>query len=280
MKYLFLFFALIIMTIGTGCMSVSAPIKKAIDNVPVSSSSNDYIDADSSAGRYIQAQTELKTLGENFGANRFIPSKYLTGIVDLKLPEKDCVGVENGYTFGGDLLNSLAGDEKAQQKVKLSVFSSSYLSSLRARLDKYIATHYSSNLFPFYVCHLAEGIDLIAGSLWPKDKSPYSIKTSTSYRDPDQVFYDVKVSDEFMHEKTLLLLRSDTEYEFKNIQTIIANATGGETRPCDAALTKSGIHWSCFTGLGVDAKNNATFEMYDDWLLSLDGKIIKEWRKP
>ncbi len=236
---------------------------------------------ESNGGRQEKLEERLRSLENNFIQNRFVPSttalygdRFSTSPYpvygDFNMYDessRDCISVYSRNTNGGDLLSSLRGDDDLRKIVPLQVFSKEYIGKLKEQVNQYTQKNYSKDMYAFHVCNVGKNIDAVVGNVWSSTNSPYRIEE-----------YAVKVADEFWKDAIAVLVYNNTVTELKDVQIFGANATGGETGPCDATLNQNNtIEWKCFAGLSEDPNTRTTYGTYKHWTLSLDGTILKAW---
>lgn len=176
----------------------------------------------------------------------------------------DCVGLDNADPSGGDLLTTLADDQAVRAQLQLKALTPEYARGLHVSIIA--ATSKEGNdFYAHYVCHLADGVDLVAGRRWPQG-------ASTGYDTANSRY----VTDFEAAKKELVLVKAGGARFFTDIQVQDGNATGGETSPCLATLEGKKIRWTCFQGLHFKGRepNQSTIESYQDWLLPLDGGAV------
>ena len=165
----------------------------------------------------------------------------------------DCIGLENGFVDGGDLLSTLIIDSDARKLMNLKAYSSEYVLKLENAVVKASHEKYSSDLYAFSVCHLSDNVDIVAGILWPTGKS----STDSS----------------FGERKILVLVNNFSPVFFENVSTLNKTATGAGVMPCSATLSANqNVLWSCFTGLHFNGSQVDGSKM-TEWTLSLIGGI-------
>jgi len=179
----------------------------------------------------------------------------------------DCLGLANGVTMGGDLLSTIIADEDWREKYKdrLNVFSQDYVRDLEADIAAYTQYKADADFYAFYVCHLAEGIDLSAGYYWP---------TRTDFA------WDYNlVEDETI--KHLLLIDNGKVRELADVPVLDHTLTGGEVAPCQGKLTADqNIEWKCIVepGFKLNEQKETTGIYRDYYLFNLQGTLLNTWQ--
>ena len=169
---------------------------------------------------------------------------------------RDCVGVANGMTYGGDLLSSLIVDDDLRGRLDLSRCTKSYVMDLEKKLAGFTQRGYGSDFYAFSVCNLADGSDLVSGYLWPTG-------SDTS-------------AESFSYDDGVLLLANgkDVVKIDDSVRLLNQTATGAEVFPCTGEFIKDTVHWTCF--LGFDSgEDGPTGSLMGAWTISPDtGSIL------
>jgi hypothetical protein len=234
------------------------PVDRSSGNVPIS---NQQKDADLVARVNELEQRRLET--EEVPFDFYSRDAELNFYVDPS--GKDCIGLVNGDSMGGDLLRTLEKNETFRFFSTLQTYVPEYVRTMDELIEKTLPPN--QGFYAFYACHLKNGVDLAAGYVWPRNETPYEVRNDM-----------LRVKDSFYKTDPLFLIAQGKVHRF-DIQTIINTATGGEVRPCEMILQGNAFEWKCFTGLGEETKNGmtSTFGTFHHWLIGLDGKIQKEW---
>jgi hypothetical protein len=178
----------------------------------------------------------------------------------------DCFGLINGNNDGGDLLTSLAEDPDSRIFAELKLYKSSYIDTLKQKVDAFSATTYKKDFFAFYVCNIKTGVDLVAGDVWDKSQFPYQVNAEGK----------VEVIPDFKKQQVMLLVNNDKVTELKDISLFTtAPDANEEVGPCDAQLQKDAIKWTCYAGQVDDGKGSVKGK-YDYWMINLDGTVSKK----
>ena len=281
MKKTFLLLGSLLILAGAGCTNHKNNLPP--DPAPTSSTTTTLPTETDTNAAPLSIEDRLKNLNKNFLENQTIPSltqlhgeefdpNFPSGYYNLTEPKNtDCVAVYSKYTSGGDLLSSLEKNQTMRSLVPLQKFSPEYITEIKTKVNQYTINQYQKNLFAFYVCNLQDGIDLVAGHLWLNTKTPYYIQD-------DYIQVANELSDSPLENQVLLLINKNKVHELKNVQNFTNTATGDETEPCDAKLNSNNIlEWRCFAEL-EESEDNMIYEKYNNWLIGLNGEIIKTWQ--
>lgn len=219
------------------------------------------------------------------------PSEYTGGRLDFSFNyekdgtvSKDCVGIFNGYTGGGDLLSSLIVDDANRELANLNVYTKDYVKSLESKSAKHTQEKYKSDFYAFYICHLADGLDVAAGYIYPQGQPTIYTKDAVNDAGPKELAGDV-VKD-FQKTSALLIIdgqnvssikvENNLESKPEDLRLMNNTATGAEVPPCDAVSEGKNIRWSCFLGLRPNEDGTATIGSINRyWLLDRTGKILE-----
>lgn len=100
--------------------------------------------------------------------------------------QNDCLGILGGKTLGGDLLTTFVDDGRFKEAIEyhyansrgitsspFTYYTTSYIKKIQDITTNFIKIKYHTNFYSYYVCHLGESLDVVAGSLWDPDTSPY-----------------------------------------------------------------------------------------------------------
>ncbi|MFC1598966.1 hypothetical protein ACFL2U_03105 [Patescibacteria group bacterium] len=194
-----------------------------------------------------------------------IPWQDTANVMPFGYNQTDCIGLANGANEAGDLLSTLIADQEfiKYYRLKTNIYTPAYVSALEKKLSGYTQKTASSDYYAFYVCHLADGIDITAGYYWPHGEQFVSS-------------YDLKGEQAQRH---LLLVNNDSIIEINNVQILDNTLTGGEVDTCRAELIDNQINWKCISpkGFQVDDEGMTSAIHMNNYLIDLNGKIIKEW---
>lgn len=201
-----------------------------------------------------------------------IPAETLSyGIEEGRLdnPESstDCVAMMSGDTAGGDLMSTLIVDTDARAMMRLKVLTPAYVKSLEGKIAHEARATLLADVYASQVCHLAEGVDLVAGKNWPQG-SP-----TRDHMDGNLLWTS---------DATIVAVVRDGEVQlYDGVPSTGRTATGGEPPQCDATLRKDGaVLWDCFMGMDRDPgaeEPNGKWK-YTTWTLNVDGTFTTEDR--
>lgn len=242
-------FYLTLMTLlGSGCSSV--PRIRSTFNRPQEQTQNV-----NDKNRHIRSALQEKRIPIDFyrlGTDRL-------SVVDYD--RADCIGMENGLTNGGDLLTTLIQDEHARRALNLHILTPEYLSSLRGNIGANLTD--GTEVYAFYICHLENSVDLVAGILWPKDMTTWS-----EHGDK------IKIHQKFNHvfaSTTLLLITNGRVHSYTQVPVMNATLTGGETSPCSARTVGNEIEWRCMRGWSPKHEPASGWLQYEYWSIPITG---------
>ncbi len=254
-----------------GCWNSASKNSEAPEHLPVSSESQNQEPVNTPTQVVTEPQkeipsTELTKEDLNQNSEYFKIRKELqvnnTNGYDLYITnynQDDCYGLENSLVYSEDLLHMLSTNDKARSILKPKIYTKEYANNLLAQVTKYNNDVLEPPASIFYICHLAEGIDVLSGKYYfdgREEKSQY-----------DTLRGNQKENIMFFFSKGIL-------YPIKKLQLVNTTATGGEVYPCHGTLNTNHMLWTCFTGLDEDPKTNTTFGTYRDTKISLDGRIL------
>lgn len=196
--------------------------------------------------------------------------------------QNDCLGVTGGRTLGGDLLTTFVNNERFKGAIEqhyasshgvttspFSYYTKPYIKNLLAITNGYIQNKYHKDLYSYYICHLDESLDVVAGSIWNSRISPYYFNKN---------WQGVDTVSAFTSSSRVLIIRKNVVQEFKDIQTVDHTATGAEVYPCKASFQNNRVVWACFSRIFSCSDRAGTAEMYT-WNLNFNGtrseRIVK-----
>lgn len=189
------------------------------------------------------------------------------GAMTATYDRDDCVGMLNGDTKYGDLLYTLSVDDDMRSVLPLRALTKEYVRGLHDTIYRVS----SKQFYAFYVCHLDEHTDVLAGDFWPHD---WNVREAMS---PEfmKTFYKTHSVDELPKpESKLIIIQDQNIYEYdgfdfttmKGIPLQNSTATGGETAPCNAQLEQGKLAWKCFMGLNFETQR----ANYGTWMFELN----------
>lgn len=191
------------------------------------------------------------------------------GIMETNQREKDvvnsqdCINLMNGMTAGGDLLSTIIADPYTQGWADLKVYTPEYVMDLEQKIVSQTHSKFQSDLYAFKVCHLGDGVDAVAGYLWPQ---------GTKAPEPPKEFWDQKNA-----EMIVVITHGDNVFFFEDIRPLNQTATGAEVFPCDAELDGENVIWSCFMGLALDQDGYTSGSKLKHWRIPLNGNKVETW---
>lgn len=190
------------------------------------------------------------------------------------LNQTDCVGLFNGRTEGGDLLSSMIADhEKMAGLTNLKTFTADYVLKLENSIVAYANKKYDKDFYAFSVCHLADGIDVVAGDLWPKGEQ---VATLAEKEKMSNAGLEANIKKNAAKGAGLMIVNNGKVMGYDDIQLISNTATGAEASPCKGKLVGKAVVWACFQGLHGDSKNGIDGSKMAEWTIPLDGgKVVK-----
>lgn len=214
-----------------------------------------------------------RVLEKNYFSYQFIPRSSLIygtaansmiSALDYSVASsttRDCIGITNGNTSGGDLLHSLSGDIDFRSVVELRALSVAYAISLQDTVDRYIDEAYTGHdFFAYYVCHMQSGLDVVAGYVWPDDTSPYEV-----------VHNAIDINKNFFTRAIVLIVNGRSVYEVSEVDTLPVESTPDNAGLCHAAQDSAAIQWSCYSGKTTES---ATSTMTRQWTITMKGVVI------
>ncbi len=181
-------------------------------------------------------------------------------------PNYDCLGLYNGDTGpnGGDLLSTLISDSESRKLMDLKIYTPEYITSLEKKIANYTHANYQADYYAFKVCHLSDGIDVLAGYLWPQNLARH-----------DDTLKFPNVWETTNKKALVVVVNHDQTYGYQNLRVLGNTVTGAEVPPCSATLQGDAIDWDCFNHVdfsnGIDEAKNYS----DHWLLPLNGGTPK-----
>ncbi|MFC1730934.1 hypothetical protein ACFL6I_11425 [candidate division KSB1 bacterium] len=195
-----------------------------------------------------------------------VPIKHLQFLKSEREKErKDCIGLLNGLTEGGDLLSSLIADNEARDLMNLERYTKEYILNLEQKIVNKTHQKHQSDFYAFYVCNLDNDLNVIAGDLFPTGESTI-IESDKGAGSP-------KYSDD----KVFIIAHKNNIYIYEDIQLMDASLTGAETLPCQSRLESNKVLWDCVKGFGETESGEMGLRM-KNYEFPLDGTspLIKE----
>lgn len=165
----------------------------------------------------------------------------------------DCASVLGGQTGGGDLLSTLIVDTATRDMLNLDVYSVEYIKSLEKNIAQKSQQLYKQNFYAFFICHLGDGVDVVAGYL------NFSNEITSSYK--------------IGEEPTLAIVNNGAVTLYQDIQLINNTATGAEVEACTPELVDNAIKWTCFEGL-IHEGDYSVGSSLKEWTIPLDGGTV------
>lgn len=189
-----------------------------------------------------------------------VPADKLKNV--LTMEGEDCVSVDSGYTYGGDLLSTMIASADARALMNLNVYTQAYVKSLEGKIVAQTHAKWSKDFYAFYVCHLMENVDVVAGFIFPQGQS------ATAGVTENYGFGKLNYDD-----RALALVHGDKAFLYaeNEVRTIGNTATGAEPPICTGEAIMNGVLWKCFMGLHMDANDNPDGETWGFYNLMLDG---------
>lgn len=172
----------------------------------------------------------------------------------------DCLGLENGRTYGGDIISTLVVDEKRSKEWEVEVYTPEYAQNMDRLMAYFTKKKYGKNFFAFYVCHLGENLDVASG---------YVSENGVD---------EEKVRDTRAIKQIALLRNGEVVHELESVDVLDNLAIGAPVYPCDARIhvSNSGrqLVWSCFKGLHKVSEGLVSGSDMKEWTFTLDGQLV------
>ncbi len=183
----------------------------------------------------------------------------------------DCYFFENADYTGFDLLQALQDEGPGQSVQKQPVF---YTPDNVKKLNQSITSELAKKEEKFRAvsaCHLASGLDVVSGVIWPMDRT---------WDEPDykteEAAYRAYLN-QLRDASRVLIVDQSKVAVVQGLPLHGPTVTGGDVESCRAEKSDSNITWKCFTGMDLDETTNQLGDPhYTTWTLSRDGRVLKK----
>ncbi len=205
---------------------------------------------------------DLSSQQEKIIVNNSVYSKwaYRAPMFASIFSEHDCVLIEYGNSWKGDLLSSLIVDTELRSKLKLSVYTPEYLKKIERDFAHFTQEKYGSDFYAFNICHVAD-VDVASGYLIAQGKH---IK---SYPKKSVALFDI----------------GHTVHEFAGVRVWPIQLGGAELYPNKGVekdgVSNSQIEWTSLTGTsGYGGPFDDTFHLITThWIFDYNGVELKKF---
>lgn len=189
-----------------------------------------------------------------------IPMENFKNVMNVE--GEDCVAIDSGYTYGGDLLSSMIASAEQRAMMDLRLYTQAYVKGLEGKIVNKTHAKWNKDFYAFYVCHLGPNLDVASGLLYTKGES------TTSGLVENFGFGRLNPED-----GALAMVYGDTVflYDDSEVPVIGNTATGGEPPICTGEGAMAGILWRCFMGLHINSDGNPDGETYGNYSIMIDG---------